>query len=165
LTRRIPGCCPILDAHAAAELIAAATAAGNTQAYATSPEVTLRKAITQLELVGFEATDVFVSPTDHEALALATDNNGAYLFSGPAGQANVPRAWNMRLTSSPAVTAGTAIVVSASVAATAVLREDVELSVDSITGFDTNTSRVRAEMRALLAVNAPAAVVAADVTA
>jgi hypothetical protein len=44
------------------------------------------------------------------------------------------------------------------------LREDVELAVDSVTGFDVNESRIRAEMRALLAVTTPSAVVSVDLT-
>ena len=76
----------------------------------------------------------------------------------------VPRAWSMRLVSSPAVDAGTAVVVAAPIAALGVLREDVELAVDSITGFNVNESRIRAEMRAMLAVTAPNAIVSADLT-
>lgn len=153
-----------LDQLAFTSLNTAATAASNTQAFATSPQVTLRKAVTQLEQDGFEATHVFVNPSDHEALALATDSQGQYLFAGPT-DANVPRAWSMTLVSSPGVTAGIAIVTAAPVAAIGVLRQDVELSVDTISGFTTNESRVRAEMRALLAVTTPNAVVSADVSA
>ena len=120
-----------LDAHAAIELITAATDAGNTQTFSSSARGEAAEgAVTQLELVGFAATDVFVNPVDHEALALATDGTGRYLFACPT-DAMVPRAWSMKLTSTPAVTEGTAIVASAPVAATAVLREDLEFAVDA----------------------------------
>jgi HK97 family phage major capsid protein len=152
-----------LDAVAYDALAAAAAAAGNTQTYASSPSVTIRKSVTQLEVDGFEATHVFVHPTEHEALALATDAEGRYFFGGPE-EASVARAWSMKLVSSPAVDAGTAVVVAAPIAALGVLREDVELAVDSITGFNVNESRIRAEMRAMLAVTAPNAIVSADLT-
>jgi hypothetical protein len=153
-----------LDALAFDTLNAAAVAAGNTQAYVTSPSVTLRKAVTQLEVDGFVATHVFVHPTEHEALALATDAENRYYFGSPV-EANVPRVHSMKLISSPAADAGIAVVTAAPIAALGVLREDVELAVDSISGFQVNESRVRAEMRAMLAITTPNAIVSADLTA
>lgn len=138
--------------------------AGNTQAYITSPQVSLRKAVTQLEMDGFEATHVFVNPASHETLALAVDAENRYYFGGPV-ESDVARVSGMKLVSSPAVDAGTAIVVAAPIAAIGVLREDVELAVDSLTHFDSNESRIRSELRALLAVTTPNAVVAVDVSA
>ena len=82
------------------------------------------------------ATHAFVNPTQHEALALATDSTGGYLFAGSPSEANVPRAWSLQVVSSPAVDAGAGVVTSARVAAIGVLREDVELAVDSISGFN-----------------------------
>lgn len=151
-----------LDAEAYNALSVAATAAGNTQGFGTDAQTTLRKAVTQLEQDGFVPTHVFVNPSEHETLALAADDVGRYYFGGPV-DANVPKAWSMQLVSSPGVTAGFAAVVAAPVAAIGVLREDVEFAVDGISGFNINESRIRAELRALLAVTCPNAVVIADI--
>jgi hypothetical protein len=76
-----------LDAYAVSELTAEG---GKTQAFATDAITSIRKAVTQLEEDGFEASHLFVSPADNEALSLDTDAEDRYRFGGPT-EGNVDR--------------------------------------------------------------------------
>ena len=64
-----------LDGYTVTELTAKA---GKTQAFATDAITSIRKAVTQLEIDGFEASHLFVSPADNEALSLDTDAEDRY---------------------------------------------------------------------------------------
>jgi hypothetical protein len=146
------------------------------QTYATAASYTpakgiagLRHAITLLEQSGYDATSGFIAmtPQDWEVLELATSSTGEYQFT-PAGQAPVDRVqrrlYGLPVVTSPRMTAGVVLVVSAD-AAFAMSDGRVAVEANPFTGFATNETTLRCEGRFSLAVPRPLGVVKVTLTA
>ncbi|QOW00492.1 phage major capsid protein [Rhodococcus pyridinivorans] len=135
------------------------------QAFSVSAIETVRKAITKLEAIGLAAGLVIVSPTDWEAIELARESGtGSLELGSPVDRAR-RRLWGVQVVPSPAVTAGTGLVLDTS---SVVVRHDGVIAVQwGTTGddFETNHVRARVETRANLDVTRPMGVVVADLAA
>jgi hypothetical protein len=142
------------------------TVSGTTaQAYATSPIVTIRKAITKVMTVGRgRTTGVALHPTDDEALDLAVDGQSRFFGNGPFG-AGPSTIWGYPRAVSEAIPAGTAIVADWRYAALWD-REAATIAVSDSHAdfFIRNLVAVLAELRAAFGVIRPAAFVIADLT-
>jgi HK97 family phage major capsid protein len=124
--------------------------------YSTSLFATIRKARTQMELMGEVPTAWVMHPTDLETVDLQTDTNGRLYLVGAGG--DDPRVASSRIPQ------GTAIL--ADWAQTRLyVREDVRLDIDrSGVLFDHNQVKLRAETRIGFAVLRPQAFATVDLT-
>lgn len=140
-----------------------------TQAYATSPIVTIRTAIAQLEAAGLAASAIILASSDWLAIETATVTGGAYLLGDAATGAPLDRIkrtlWGVPVVVSAAHTAGTAVVLA---------QDSVGLvtdgGVDFVWGrvsddFSKNQVRGRAEIRAQVEVYRPSGIIVCDLTA
>lgn len=140
-----------------------------TQAYATSPLVTIRTGLAQFEAAGLTASAVVLASADWLAIETATLTAGNYVLGqGTVGAPldAVKRAvWGVPVVVSAAHTAGTAVLLS---------EDSVGLITDGGVLFDwgrvnadfaENKIRARAEIRAQVEVFRPAGIIVADLTA
>jgi HK97 family phage major capsid protein len=136
-----------------------------TQAYATSPVLTARAAVTKVEVLGFEPYYFVLHPTDWERIETATLDAGQYVLNADGQRNGVPvdsaarRLWGVPVTVTTALSAGTGYLLSAGVAQLATEgRIDAELGAVG-DDFGRNQVRLRVEGRFDLAVTRPLGVV------
>ncbi len=140
-----------------------------TQAYATSPLVTIRTGLAQFEAAGLTASAVVLASADWLAIETATLTAGNYVLGqGTVGaplDAIKRTVWGVPVVVSAAHTAGTAVLLS---------EDSVSLVTDGGVLFDwgrvnadfaENKIRARAELRAQVEVFRPAGIIVADLTA
>lgn len=139
-----------------------------TQAYATSPLVTLRKSLTKLEAFGFSPAGIVLHPLDWESVELQVASTNAIEHM------NLPYdAASRRLFGVPVVVANVEASGTGHVLATGAVGVDTDTSgvllqwseVSNATDFETNTVRARCEGRFGTSVYQPMGVVKADLTA
>lgn len=111
-----------------------------------------------LQSLGFVPSAILVNPGDFHKLRITKSSGSGEYLSGSWNQPPTPSIWGVPAVVSPSVTAGKAVVMD--VAQTALLdRMQVRIDFGRIADdFQRNLIRVRAELRAGLAVFAPAAV-------
>lgn len=144
-----------------------ATSGTTAVAFTTDVVTTLRRARTALQALGETPTGWLLNPADAEAIdLLRTSTGGPFLADGYGDDSRNASTNNVfgdsaRLVS-PLVPAGTAILADWN-AIKLYVREDVRLDVDlGGTLFDTNQAKMRAEMRAGVAVLRPQAIAVVD---
>lgn len=145
-----------------------ATATG-TQAYATSPLVTIRTALSQLEAAGLTPTAVVLAAADWLAIETATLTAGGYVLgqgtNGAPLDAIRRTVWGVPVVVSVAHTAGTAVVLSED-SVGLVTDGGIEFVWGRINDdFQRNQVRGRAEIRAAVEVTRPAGIIVCDLTA
>ncbi len=139
-----------------------------TQPFAVDALVTIRKALTSLELMGAAAAAVVMHPTTWEGLELTRENGatGGFLLDSAPVDVAARRLWSTPVVAEAQVPLGTAWILGEGAVA---LRTDVsavELSWGLVgDDFSHNQLRARAEIRADLEVVRPGAVVRAALTA
>lgn len=139
-----------------------------TQAYATSPLVTIRTGLAQFEAAGLTASAVVLASADWLAIETATLTAGNYVLGqGTVGaplDAIKRTVWGVPVVVSAAHTAGTAVLLS---------EDSVGLITDGGVLFDwgrvnadfaENKIRARAEIRAQVEVFRPAGIIVASLT-
>jgi HK97 family phage major capsid protein len=138
-----------------------------TSAGPTDNEDALFRAITKVEVnSGLAADGIVIHPTDYQQIRLRKDANSQYYGGGPfAGQYGVggvpmqPPIWGQRTVVTPAIAAGTVLVGSFQMAATAYSKAGrgvrVEAATQHATDFTDNLVTIRAEVRRALAVRVP----------
>ena len=144
-------------------------AATGTQAYATSPLVTIRTGLAQIEAAGLKPSAVVLASADWLAIETATLTAGNYVLGqGTVGaplDAIKRTVWGVPVVVSTAHTAGTAVLLSV---------DSVDLVTDGgvlfVWGrvnddFAKNQIRARAEIRAQVEVFRPSGIIVADLTA
>lgn len=144
-------------------------ASTGTQAYATSPLVTIRTGLAQIEAAGLKPSAVVLASADWLAIETATLTAGNYVLGqGTVGaplDAIKRTVWGVPVVVSTAHTAGTAVLLSV---------DSVDLVTDGgvlfVWGrvnddFAKNQIRARAEIRAQVEVFRPSGIIVADLTA
>lgn len=144
-------------------------ASTGTQAYATSPLVTIRTGLAQFEASGLKPAAVVLASADWLAIETATLTAGNYVLgqgtNGAPLNAIQRTVWGVPVVVSAAHTAGTAVLLS---------EDSVSLVTDGGVLFDwgrvnadfaENKIRARAEIRAQVEVFRPAGIIVADLTA
>lgn len=133
----------------------------------TDNEDALFRAITKVETnSGLPVDGIVIHPTDYQLIRLRKDGNQQYYGGGPfAGQYGVggvpmqPPLWGQRTVVTPAIAAGTVLVGSFQMAATAYSKAGrgvrVEAATQHSTDFTDNLVTIRAEVRRALAVRVP----------
>jgi HK97 family phage major capsid protein len=136
-----------------------------------TPADAIRKAITVARVdSGRGPTHVAIRPEDAEALDLAKDTTGRYLFSDPSGGVDGGRIWRLQPVETTGLPAGSALVGDFTGSARIYQREAVRVdwteaglvnAADPTDGglYDTNQVKFRAEARVGLAVLRPQAFV------
>lgn len=162
-------------AKASAEIISGATS-GKIQGLATegatytvsgSPNLpdAVASAISQLEINGWQASAILMSPGDWLEVRTMRESSGSgmYLYGTPAAAA-APSLWGVPVVVDPAVTDGEPIVLDAS--QVAILDRQQALVEFGRMGddFGNNIIRARAECRVGLAVFSPSAVLVVNIT-
>lgn len=145
-----------------------ATATG-TQAYTTSPLVTIRTALSQLEAAGLTPSAVVLAASDWLAIETATLTAGGYVLgqgtNGAPLDAIRRTVWGVPVVVSVAHTAGTAVVLSED-SVGLVTDGGIEFVWGRINDdFQRNQVRGRAEIRAAVEVTRPAGIIVCDLTA
>lgn len=139
-----------------------ATSGIQVQAFVTSALVSLRKALTAAETMGYAPNGIAMHPTDWEALELLTTTTGEFLLGAP-GEVPIDRVarrvWGLPVALTLSLAAGTALVVSEdSVGIVADPTVSFEYGVVN-DDFQRNQVRGRAELRAEVEVTRPAGIV------
>ena len=113
----------------------------------------------------YPADTIIVNPADWWTMRLSKDSQGRYILGDP-GESQAPSLFGLPVVASNAVTADTVFVASLAQAGTFYNREGVvvEMSDSDADNFTKNLITVRAERRAMLAVERPAAVRFGDLT-
>lgn len=147
-------------------IIAGAT---GTQAYATSPLVTIRTGLAQFETAGLTPSAVVLAPADWLAIETATLTAGGYVLGqGTVGaplDAIKRTLWGVPVVVSAAHTAGTALLLSEG-SVGLVTDGDVRFEFGRIDkDFATNQVRGRAEVRAQVELYRPSGIIECDLTA
>lgn len=131
---------------------------------------TVRKAITALELAGYEASAVIMNPSDFAAIEIAKASTGLYVL-GDGGSAQLVtqglsrRLWNVPVILSTHMVSGKVVV--ADVQAACVLWDRMAPTVELgfvNSDFTNNLITLRAEMRGALTINQPVAIRYGDLT-
>jgi HK97 family phage major capsid protein len=143
-----------------------------TQAFATSPVLTARAAITKVEVLGFQPYYFVLHPTDWEKVETATLDAGQYVLNADGQRNGVPvdsaarRLWGVPVIVTTAMPAGTGYLLSNGVAQ---LVTDGALQAEQSSAyaddFGRNQVRLRVEGRFDLAVTRPMGVVKMSLTA
>ncbi len=123
------------------------------------------KMVGDCALADFPADAIVLNPGDWWTMRLAKDTQGRYILGDP-GMDLGASLFGLPVVASTAVTADNVMVASLAQAATFYKRDDVvvELSDSDTDNFQRNLITVRAERRAMLAVERPAAVRYGDLT-
>ncbi len=155
------GVAPQLDG-----LIATGT---GTQAFATSPIVTVRTGLAQFEAAGTAAAAVVLASADWLAIETATLTAGGYVLGQGTNGAPLDRIkrtlWGTPVILSSAHTPGTAVLISEG-AAGLVVDGAVDFKLGTIDDdFKRNVLRARSEIRAQVEVYRPHGIIVADLTA
>lgn len=121
--------------------------------------ITIRKAITDVQVDEYAATAVVLHPTDWELVELSTDTNGMFRVSPNVSNALAPRIWGLSVVSTTAIAAGTGLVGDFRMGATLWDRRQTQLFItDShASTFIANVLTLLAELRVALSVWRPAA--------
>jgi HK97 family phage major capsid protein len=116
-------------------------------------------------LADYPADAIIVNPGDWWTMRLAKDSQGRYILGDP-GSSVAPSLFGTPVVASTAMTADTVMVSSLRNAATFYNREGVviDMSESDSDNFTRNLVTIRAERRAMLAVERPAAVRYGDLT-
>lgn len=127
--------------------------------------VSIRKAITQLELADYYPTAVLLNPAQVQAIDLDTASDGHYTMSNPRNMP-APMIWGLPIVASNAVTSGQFVIGAFDMACILHRRQGtiVEMSESDGDNFRKNVVTVRATVRAALEVNTPAAIVGGALT-
>jgi HK97 family phage major capsid protein len=156
--------------HFVGILSAAATTAGvQPQAWSTNMLVTIRKAITKLEVIDLAADGIVVNPADWETMELMLDGaNGDFILeeSLPIDRAT-RRLWGVPVLVTNAIPAGVGLVGDFRGSSRLWIREEAKLdwSENIASDFTLNYVRFRAEMRAGFGLLRPTGFVNTDLTA
>ncbi|MFJ8144681.1 phage major capsid protein [Streptomyces sp. NPDC096048] len=124
--------------------------------------ITVRKARTQAELALYPPDSVILNPLDWQDIELDTDDNGQFrVITSVQEPGAAMRLWGLRVVTTVAMAAGTALLGGFRAGATLWTRQGVTILMsDSHANFFVeNTLVVLAEMRANVAVHTPAAFV------
>ena len=124
--------------------------------------ITVRKARTQAELALYPPDSVILNPLDWQDIELDTDDNGQFrVITSVQDPGAAMRLWGLRVVTTVAMAAGTALLGGFRAGATLWTRQGVTILMsDSHANFFVeNTLVVLAEMRANVAVHTPAAFV------
>jgi hypothetical protein len=116
-----------------------------------------RRAATRALLAYFQPTGVVMHPYDWESLELETDANGAYTVALSVAVGGEQRVWRLNVVSTPAITAGQALIGAFGTGAKVYDREQVNVmvSTENRDFFERNTYTIRAEERVGLVVDRP----------
>ena len=145
----------------------AAVSGKQTQAFATSPLATIRKAITKLELAGWEPAALVLHPSDWEGVELALASTSAVEYRGLPYDPATRRLFGIPVVTTPSATAGTAHTLAAEAV---VLNTDntgigVQWSETSnATDFAENLLRARCEGRFATSIYRPGGIVVTALT-
>lgn len=139
-----------------------------TQAYATSVQATLRKAMTALELTGYVAESIVMHPTDFEAIELLLSTTNAVEHMGLPYDPATRRLYGLPIATTIAQAVGTAHVLGRGAVTVDHDSTGVQLiwsETSNADDFSKNLMRARLEGRFGTTVALPGAVVVADLTA
>lgn len=146
------------------------TAAGNfttfTPTASDSALVSVRKAITQLEVAEYFPNAVMLNPAQVEELDLTAATTEEFIAANPR-MAIQPMVWGLPIISSNAVVAGQFVIGAFDLACMVHRRQGtiVEMSESDDDNFTKNLVTVKASRRLALEVNTPAAILAGALTA
>lgn len=132
-----------------------------TQAFETDLVTSIRKAITQIESQGYQASAVCLRPEDWESIELlTTSGSGEFVVNSPVDRA-ARRLFGIQVVVSSALEVGTAMVADLRQAMVFSDRRGVmaEWTQNSGTDFEHNLQRLRVETRMNVGVGQPSAVV------
>ncbi|MBX8689176.1 phage major capsid protein [Mycobacterium sp. 20091114027_K0903767] len=138
-----------------------------TQAWATSIPVTLRKALTQLELTGYIAGAIVLHPNDFETIELAMSTTNAVEHMGLPYDPASRRLYGVPIATTVAQAAGVGHVLARDAVRLDVDTQGVQLTwseTSNADDFAKNLTRARLEGRYGTSVFAPLGVVVADLT-
>lgn len=161
----------VLNGNGAGENFTGILHASGTTAVAFDTDVptTLRSALATFETAGVQPTGWVLNPTDAAALDLLREGGTPNTFilaggyeNGPANSANV--FGNVPRLVSPRVPAGTALLADWT-KVRLFTRGGVMTQLDPFTGFATNTTRLRSEMRIGMGLLRPSAFAVIDLSA
>ncbi|MDP9336207.1 MAG: phage major capsid protein [Actinomycetota bacterium] len=153
-----------LDLAAESELVAAILAADiQAQTFSVDALTSIRKGLTKLEAVYVRPDFIAVSLEDAESLDLARYTvDGHFVFDGPRTAGPNGDVWGVRLVKNDSVVTGTAIMGSAAAGLRRYVNGQADWALDTLSGFEVNTTRSRLEQRSKSVVTRPFAIVAID---
>ena len=114
-----------------------------TQAYATSPLVTLRKSLTKLETTGYVPSAIAVNPTDFEAVELALATTTALEHMSLPFDAAARRLWGTPLVATNAVAAGVAYTLAQGAVGLMTDQQGVQVAWSETSNSDDGATRQR----------------------
>jgi hypothetical protein len=155
-----------VEAMAIADI--AGTSGIQTQAYATSPLVTLRKSLTKLEKQGHDAGSVVLHPDDWEGIELAISSVNAIEHMSLPYDAASRRLYGVPVVVTNAQTAGVSHTLAVGAAGLDTDSQGVAVQwseTSNADDFAKNLIRARCEGRFATSVFAPLGVVQGDLTA
>lgn len=145
-----------------------ATSGMQLQAFATSKLVTLRKALTKLDIFGYTPSAIVVNPLDWEDIELALASTTAVEHNGLPYDAATRRLWGTPIVVANVQAQNTAHVLSAGAAAVDTDTAGVIIQwseTSNATDFQENKVRARCEGRYGTSVYQPMGIVKADLAA
>lgn len=121
--------------------------------------ISIRRAMTLVQIDEYAATGVVLHPTDWELVELSTDNDGMFRVSPSVANALAPRIWGLSVVSTTAIASGTGLVGDFRMGATLWDRQQPQVFItDShASTFTSNILTLLAELRAALSVWRPSA--------
>jgi hypothetical protein len=122
----------------------------------------IRRAATRSILAYFQPNGVVLHPLDWESLELEQDKNGQYTVAVSIAVGGEKRVWRLKITDTPAMTEGMALLGSFGNGAKLYDREQVniQISTENRDMFERNAYTLRAEERLGLVVDRPESFVA-----
>jgi hypothetical protein len=122
----------------------------------------IRRAATRSVLAYFQPNGVVVHPLDWEQIELEQDKNGAYTVAVSVAVGGEKRVWRLKVTDTPAMNEGMAVLGSFGTGAKLYDREmvNVQISTENRDMFERNAYTLRAEERMGLVVDRPESFVA-----
>lgn len=139
------------------------TTAGNHTAFTPTSGDTaidsINRALAALETAEAAPDIVLMHPVDYRAMQRVKNGvNGDYVFGSPSG-ANGASVWNTEIYTTPAMTQGYFVAADLAQMGVLFLREDAQVAVGWVgDDFTSNLVTILAELRAVVAVQRPAAV-------
>lgn len=124
------------------------------QAFAGDKLTTLRAAITQLEVLGYEAGAFILNPLDWAAIETSRATSGSFDLGGPIDRAK-RQVWGTQVVTSPGVPTGTAAALDLSAVAVDYDTAGIRTEWDKSQGFTRNEVIGRVEGRFGLSVFQP----------
>jgi HK97 family phage major capsid protein len=126
----------------------------------------IRRAATRAILAYFQPNGVVMHPFDWENIELETDKNGAYTVAISVAVGGEKRVWRLKVTDSPAMNEGMALIGAFGTGAKLYDREqvNVQISTENRDMFERNAYTLRAEERMGLVVDRPESFVALNFT-